>query len=119
MNQLHFSIAQGSTPRIKLLLPFDLTSGSVAFATFAQGNKAVLEYGFNGTPTAAIAATGTLALNLDDTSVLVLNMTQDDSLSLQAGEAELQIRVKTTAGAYTFFPIPGVVIRAIKTEVIS
>ena len=118
MDQLQFAIAQGSTPRVELLLPFSMPSGTIAFATFAQNNTAVLEFGMNGTPTEAIAGAGTLTKDAEDSSMLVLEMTQEDTLALKPGDAELQVRVKTNDGADTFFPIPGVIIKAIKPGVI-
>ena len=124
MDNHQFMIAQGSTPRIELALPFEFPdSGGVAFVTFSQQDKNVLEYGLNGTATAAIVGTGSLTRDSDDKSILVLSMTQADTLGLSVGDAELQVRVKTTDGgqtfADTFAPLTGAIVKAHKTGVIS
>lgn len=119
MDNHEFVIIQGSTPRIEMALPFEFPDNGVAFATFAQKNKAVLEYGLHGTATPEIVGSGSLALDAEDSSMLVLTMTQADTLGLTPGDAELQLRIKTTDGADTFFPLVGAVVRAWKTGVIS
>ena len=119
MDNLQFMIAQGSTPRLEMELPFEFPAGGKAFATFSQGDRNVLEYGLNASATAAIAGSGTLAVSSDDDSVLALTMTQADTFVLTPGDAELQIRVKTSDGADTFVPLVGAVLKAHKTGVIS
>ena len=124
MDQLQFVIAQGSTPRIELLLAFEFPdSGGKAFVTFSQGGVNVLEYGLNGTATPAIAGTGQLTVDSSDRSMLVLAMTQADTLSLKPGDVELQVRIKTTDGVDTFAdtyePLIGAVLKAKKGGVIS
>jgi hypothetical protein len=120
MDNHQYIITQGSTPTLELRLPFEFPdTGGVAFATFAQGDKNVLEYGLNGTATALIAGTGTLTVAEDDASVLYLAMTQADTLKLTPGDVELQLRVKTTDGADTFLPVIGAVVKAHKTGVIT
>lgn len=120
MDNLNFRIAQGSTPRLELEIPFQLPdSGVKAYVTFSQGGVNVLEYALNGTPTPAIAGTGTLSVDSSDHSVLVLAMTQSDTLGLDAGDAELQVRLITPDGADTFAPIVGEIIKSKKGGVIS
>lgn len=119
MDNKQFVITQGSTPSLEMCLPFEMPGSGTAFATFSQGDAAVLEYGLNGTPTAGIAGTGTLALDTEDSSMLVLSMSQTDTLSLTHGDVELQVRVKTDDGADTYFPLIGEVIRAAKQGVIT
>ena len=120
MDNLNFRIAQGSTPRLELELPFQLPdSGVKAFVTFSQGGVNVLEYGLNGTPTPAIAGTGTLSVDSSDMSMLILTMTQTDTLGLEAGDIELQVRLKTPDGVDTFEPLVGEVIKGKKGGVIS
>lgn len=120
MDQLVFKIAQGSTPRLELGLPFTLPdSGVKAFVTFSQGGANVLEYSYGGTATPAIAGTGTLSVDSSDKSMLVLSMTQADTLRLTPGDIELQVRLKTTDGADTFEPLVGMVLKAKKGGVIS
>lgn len=124
MDNLRFRIAQGSTPRIEMTLPFEYPdSGAKAYATFSQADRNVLEYSLGGTATPAIAGTGTLARDSEDKSILVLTMTQADTLGLAVGDVELQVRVMTTDGADTFadtfLPLVGAVYKAFKTGVIS
>ena len=119
MDQIAFRFAQGSTPRIELLLPFLCPTGAKVFVTFAQAGRAVLEYGMNGSPSPGIGGTGTLTLDTDDRSMLVVTMSQADTLSLSPGDVELQVRVKTTDGADTFEPLIGQVIKAHKGGVIA
>ena len=74
----------------------------------------------NGTDAAAgIKGTGTLTISDDDASVMLLAMSQADTLALTPGDAELQIRIKTSAGTDTFVPLVGAVLKAYKTGVIS
>ena len=120
MDNLQFMIAQGSTPRIELALPFEADGDTdVVYVTFNQDDKNVLEYSMNGTATAAIAGAGTLAVSDEDDSVLVLTMTQADTLRLTPDDVELQVRIKTDAGADTFFPLVGAVVKSYKTGVIA
>ena len=123
MDNHQFIIAQGSTPILALALPFEADADDVVFATFSQGDKNVLEYAMNGTATAAIAGTGTLEIDEDDASTIVLAMTQEDTLGLTPGDAELQIRIKHTDGEEvftdTFVPLVGAVLKAYKTGVIT
>lgn len=119
MDQLQFIIAQGSTPRLELALPFRFPDGGKAFVTFSQLGTNVLEYGLNGTPTPAIAGTGQLTVDSSDKSMLVLEMEQADTLKLSPGDIELQVRVKTTDGADTFEPLVGAVLKAKKGGVIA
>ena len=120
MDQLQFIIAQGSTPRLELALPFRFPdSGGKAFVTFSQAGTNVLEYGLNGTATPAIVGTGQLTVDSNDKSMLVLEMEQADTLKLSPGDIELQVRVKTTDGADTFEPLVGAVLKAKKGGVIA
>lgn len=120
MDNHQFTITQGSTPTLELALPFELDAGGTAFVTFSQGDQNVLEYGLNGTPSPAyIAGTGTLSRDVNDHSLLIIKMTQADSLKLTPGDAELQVRVKTADGADTFMPLVGEIIKSHKTGVIT
>ena len=51
--------------------------------------------------------------------MLVLAMTQADTLSLTPGDVELQVRIKTNDGADTYEPLIGAVMKAKKGGVIS
>lgn len=118
MNHRVFMIAQGSTPTLELELPFEAPVAAVAYATFTQEDEPVLEYAYNSSPTAAIKAGGKLIFDADDRSVLLLSMTQADTLKLVNGDVELQVRIRTNDGADTFYPIPGGVVQARKGGVI-
>ncbi len=109
MDNLNFLIYQGSTPTLELVLPLELNVDDVAVATLRQGDVDVLEWALNETPREAIAGNGTLTLHEDDPSVLLLAMTQADTLALEPVDAELQLRVVTQEGADTFVPVVGAV----------
>lgn len=119
MDNLQFMIAQGSTPRIEFALPFDLTSADVISVVVVQSDTIVREFGKNYTPPPNTSNGSTLEIDVDDASVLALNLSQADTLILAPGDAEIQIRVKTSDGADTFFPITGAVVRAYKKGVLS
>lgn len=111
MNNLRFLLTQGATPTIELVMPLELAADDAAVVTIRQGDTDVLEYGLNAEALADIAGSGTLAFADDgtDTSVLLLNMTQADTLRLTVGDAELQLRIATDEGADTFLPVVGAV----------
>lgn len=118
MNNLNFLIYQGSTPTMELVLPLELDVDDAAVATLRQGDVDVLEWALNETPRETIAGSGTLALHEEDPSVLLLAMTQADTLALTPGDAELQLRVVTGEGADTFLPVVGAVGPAFRGGVI-
>lgn len=109
MNNLNFLIFQGTTPTIELVMPLELDVDDAAVVTIRQGDTDVLEFGMNAEPTAAISGSGTLELQEGDQSVLLLAMTQADTLKLTVGDAEIQLRVSTQDGADTFAPVVGAV----------
>lgn len=118
MNHRVFMIAQGSTPTLELQLPFEAPRNAVAYVTITQEDEPVLEYALNASPTASIKGGGKLIFDVDDRSVLLLTMTQADTLKLVNGDVELQVRIRTNDGADTFYPIPGGVVQARKGGVI-
>lgn len=111
MNNLNFLIFQATTPTLELVMPMELAVDDAALVTIRQGDTDVLEYGLNAEARADIAGSGTLAFADDgtDTSVLLVNMSQADTLGLTVGDAELQLRVVTQDGADAFIPVPGAV----------
>ena len=120
MDNHQFIIVQGSTPTLELVFSFDVDVDDVVYVTFSQHDANVLEYTMNGTVSPAyIAGTGTLEIDTGDSSVMLLTMTQADTLGLTPGDVELQVRVKTADGADTFFPLVGEVVRSHKTGVIT
>ena len=120
MDNHQFIIVQGSTPTLELVFAFEVDVDDIVFATFSQNDSNVLEYSMNGTVSPAyIAGTGTLEIATGDSSVMLLAMSQADTLGLTPGDVELQVRVKTADGADTFLPLIGDVVRAHKTGVIS
>lgn len=111
MNNLNFLIMQGTTPTVELVMPLELAQDDMAVVTFRQGDKDVLEYGLNAEAREDIAGTGELVFADDgeDRSVLLLNMSQSDTLGLTVGDAELQLRIVTDDGADSFVPVPGAI----------
>lgn len=111
MNNLNFLIFQGTTPTIELVMPLELAADDAAVVTIRQGDADVLEYALNAEARSEIAGTGALVFADDgtDRSVLLVNMSQADTLGLTVGDAELQLRIVTDEGADAFVPIPGAV----------
>lgn len=109
-----FLIAQGSTPWLELCLPLELTNSTVIYVDICQGRDIVIEYNKNGTTDLDIKGDGTLSIDEDDATVLILSMTQGDTLRLIEGETEIQVRVKTGDGADTLIPVWGMTVPAYK-----
>lgn len=118
MDHLMFAIARGSTPTLELELPFAAPLNSIVYATISQDDHPVLEYGINADASAGISGSGSFAFDDADSSVLLIRMTQTDTLALTAGDVELQVRIRTYDGADTFLPLYGHVVEAIKEGVI-
>lgn len=81
------SMIRGTTPTLEFTLPFDTSLIAEMYVTIAQGEKTVLEKTLSD-------------CSCSGTSVS-LALTQDDTLRLQQqphSRAEMQIRVRTTAG---------------------
>lgn len=111
-----FLILRGSTPVLKMELPVQPEEADVIYLTFRQGSRNVLEYARNGT--ASPAGTGTLRLSETEPNLLEAEMTQADTLRLDAGECVIQVRLRGEDGAQTFFPVVGRVGEALKQGVI-
>ncbi len=107
MRRPQFVFFRGSTPTLELELPLTLAEGDAVYATFAQGGETVLEYAWGGT--AQIAPEGSLTRSGTEDRVLLLQMTQADTLRFRSGECELQLRIRTAAGADSFPPCLGLV----------
>ena len=116
MRTPQFFLFRGSTPTLELGLPLALGAADTAYLTLAQNGGKVLEYAFNGQQ--ALSVQGVLAPLDTDPRTLAVSMTQADTLRLQAGDCELQLRVKTAEGADTFFPLFGQIGEARKDGVI-
>lgn len=108
-----FMISRGSTPWIRMELPLEIARSDVIYATLSQSDVNVLEYQRNGT---AVSIAGSGALTIDDANPkrLILAMTQADTLALAEGQCKLQIRIRTSVGADTFYPLNGYVVAAEK-----
>ena len=81
------SMIRGTTPTLEFTLPFDTSLIAEMYVTIAQGKKTVLEKTLSD-------------CSCSGTSVS-LALTQEDTLRLQQqphSRAEMQIRVRTTAG---------------------
>lgn len=107
-----FLILRGSTPVLKMELPEPPQETDVICLTFRQGSQNVLEYARNGT--AFPAGTGTLRLSETEPNRLEAEMTQADTLRLEAGECVIQVRLRNQDGAQTFFPLVGRVGEALR-----
>ncbi len=114
MRTPQFFFFRGSTPVLELALPFALEAGDAAVLTLAQDGWTVLEYSLSG----STGVGGTMAPAEDDPTLLLVEMTQADTLRLQTGDCELQLRVRTDAGAETFCPVFGQIGQARKQGVI-
>ena len=105
MRTPQFFFFRGSTPTLELALPFALGAGDAAYLTLSQDGLNPLEYAYNGQQASYVQ--GSLTPLEEDPKTLAVSMTQADTLRLQAGDCELQLRVKTDQGADAFFPIFG------------
>lgn len=105
MEEQEFLFFRGSTPTLELVLPLAVEAEDVVYLTFSQEGRAVVEYAINGR--ARPAGSGVLARDETEENVLLLTMTQEDTLRLAAGDAELQLRLKNSVGADTFRPLIG------------
>ena len=117
MEESQFLFFRGSTPTLELVLPLRVDFSDVVYLTLCQGGRPVLEYAMNGSPSPA--GTGSLSRAEADENVLLLTMSQADTLALAAGDVELQLRIKNDVGADTFRPICGRVGRALKEGTIG
>ncbi len=105
MGEGEFLFFRGSTPTLELVLPLAVGYSDTVYLTLSQGGRPVVEYAMNGSPSPA--GSGTLRRAEEDENVLLLTMTQADTLALQTGDAELQLRLKNDVGADTFRPLTG------------
>lgn len=113
-----FMLAQGSTPTLELQLPIDVSGNSwIIYVTFSQDNAVVMEYTSGGTPTVTpTPPTGSLSVYNLQTNLLLVSMTQADTLRLAPGDVTVQVRIKNsdTGLADTFLPLHGQCVRAEK-----
>jgi len=105
MEEALFLFFRGSTPTLELVLPLEVGPSDVVYLTLSQGGQPVVEYALNGV--ASPAGTGQLSRSEEDYNVLLLFMSQADTLALAAGDVELQLRLKNQVGADTFRPLFG------------
>ena len=117
MDEAQFLFFRGSTPTLELVLPLAVDPEDVVYLTMSQQNRAVVEYAMNGTPLPA--GSGQLRRAEEDENVLLLTMSQADTLALETGDVELQVRLKNTVGADTFQPVTGRVGPSLKEGVIG
>ncbi len=117
MDEADFLFFRGSTPTLELVLPLAVAWTDTAYLTLSQRDRAVLEYAMNGSPSPA--GGGRLTRAEEDENVLLLTMSQADTLALESGDVELQLRVKNDVGADTFQPLHGCVGPARKEGVIG
>lgn len=114
-----FFFFQGSTPTLAFALPYTPEEADVIYATFSQAGKTVTEYTRNGVAMTP-PPTGTLSLDPARPSVILISMTQEDTLLFAPDNCEVQLRVLKSGGrADTLFPVLGRVGKAQKKEVIE
>lgn len=118
MSKYDFKFFQGSTPSMELVLPLKIPQDAAVVVTVAQEGKCVLEYALGASARPAFAGTGQLEIDSEEEGVLILTMTQADTLKLEPGDIELQCRIRTEAGADTFDPLLGLVLCAHRREVL-
>lgn len=76
---------RGTTPRLEFTLPFDVSQIEKSYITFMQDNTIVLDKTFDDCEAVE--------------NMLIVNLTQEETLKLKAGRAvEMQVRVRTISG---------------------
>lgn len=76
---------RGTTPRLEFTLPFDVSQIEKTYITFMQDNTIVLDKTFDDCEAVE--------------NMLIVNLTQEETLKLKAGRAvEMQVRVRTISG---------------------
>ena len=105
MDEGEFLFFRGSTPTLELVLPLAVDWSDTVYLTMSQQGRAVLEYAMNGSPLPA--GTGTLRRDETEENLLLLTMSQADTLALETGNVDLQLRLKNSVGADTFQPLTG------------
>ena len=116
MDGPQFFFYRGSTPTLELVLPLEVGREDTVYASFWQGNRVVVELAMNGQ--ASPAGEGNLSRAQDSPNTLLLLLGQQDTLALQAGFCELQLRLKNQVGADTFRPLLGQIGPARKEDVL-
>ena len=112
MRTPQFLIFRGSTPTLELVLPLEPEPTDRLYLTFSQNDTPVLELSMNGTPSPA--GTGSLTLSDTEPGLVLAALSQQDTLKLKVGACRLQLRVRTSAGVDTLFPVAGYVGEALK-----
>lgn len=108
-----FRVNQGTDYGLEIALPYEIGADDPVVVTVAQGGAEALRYHRNDVD-AADPPTGEILLS-EDGMTLTVAMTQADTLRLDAGDAEVQVRVKTADGAETFDAVRGIVGAAVYT----
>lgn len=103
MDGPQFFFYRGSTPTLELTLPLAVAPTDQVYATFTQNGHTVVELAMNGSS----SAEGRILRAEDSENTLLLLLGQRDTLALQAGFCELQLRLKNPVGADTFQPVTG------------
>ena len=117
MDEAEFLFFRGSTPTLELVLPLAVAPSDVVYLSLSQRDRVVLEYAMNGSPQAG--SSGQLVRAEGDENVLLLTLSQADTLALESGDVELQLRLKNSVGADTFQPLHGCVGPARKEGIIG
>ena len=105
MRTPQFVLPRGGSPTLELELPFTPGPEDVISLTVSQAGVPVLEYTQNCS--SDFGAQGSLSAEED--GLLLVHMTQADTLRLETGECDLQLRIRTEDGADVFPLIRGAV----------
>lgn len=105
MDETDFLFFRGSTPTLELVLPLAVDWSDTVCLTLSQRGRTVVEYAMNGS--ANPRGSGTLTRDETQQNLLLLTMSEADTLALEAGDVELQLRLKNSVGSDSFRPLTG------------
>ncbi|MBR6119894.1 MAG: hypothetical protein IKQ04_06215 [Oscillospiraceae bacterium] len=105
MDEKDFLFFRGSTPTLELVLPLAVGWEDVVCLTMSQNGRTVVEYAMNGS--ANPRGSGTFTRDESQANLLLLTMSEADTLALEAGDVELQLRLKNSVGSDSFQPLTG------------
>ena len=105
MDETDFLFFRGSTPTLELVLPLAVDWSDTVCLTLSQRGRTVVEYAMNGS--ANPRGSGTLTRDETQQNLLLLTLSEADTLALEAGDVELQLRLKNSVGADSFRPLTG------------
>lgn len=110
MDNKQIMIAQGSTPHLELVLPFEIEEMDDAIFTIMQNGQIKKEW--------QKSQDEEMEVDSADKAIMRVHMSQADTFALSVGDAEFQLRVRRGDDIDTFLPIPGVVVPSYNKEVL-